>query len=205
MMTTAKPVVDAALMERIRQVDLSQVRNYLMARKNWTEARALNAIEGYYQFLYLTGTFHKVRPPKDIDEVWHRHILHTEQYAEDCLNLFGRFIHHQPFPIELALEGECENDCESRVEKADYENDGESRMAGMASASGPEDEDDDEDEDMDDEDWEDEEEFDGDDDVDFDDDDDEGEEDSYDMVRRSHSFVALSRTIFGTSWQPVLN
>jgi hypothetical protein len=30
------------------------------------------------------------------DMVWHSHILHTRQYAEDCEKLFGRFLHHTP-------------------------------------------------------------------------------------------------------------
>ncbi len=28
--------------------------------------------------------------------VWHAHILHTEEYAEFCQNVFGFFLHHHP-------------------------------------------------------------------------------------------------------------
>jgi hypothetical protein len=220
MIVTTKPAVDSALMMKVRQLDLSQVRNYLIVRKGWSHARAVNAIEGYYQFLYLSGTRFKVRPPQDIDEVWHRHILHTEQYQRDCMSLFGRFIHHRPFPVEVpagadcendceSKAADCENDCESRVElKADCENDCESRATDCESdcESGMkvfdltaecESEEDDDDY--------------GGGDGDLGEDEDlevgEGDEDDedYRASSRSHSFTELSHTIFGKKWKPVLN
>jgi len=224
MTANLKPAVDAALMEKVRQVDLSQVRNYLIVKKGWTHTRATNAIEGYYRFLYLGGTFHKVRPPKDIDEVWHRHILHTEQYQSDCMNLFGRFIHHRPFPIELAVESDCETDCESkradcetdceskvadcetdcesRVEvKADCETDCESRTQADCETdceSRMKDcETDCESADDD--------SGGGDSGGDDSGDDDDGDDDKYTAARKSYSFTELSRMVFGNEWRAELN
>lgn len=215
MVATAKPAVlpadrqlDSALMEKVRNVDLSQVRNYLISRKGWSIPRTDNAIEGYCRFLYLCGTFHKVRPPQDVDEVWHRHILHTEQYANDCMNLFGRFIHHRPFPIVLNSPSDCENDCESRAElKADCENDCESRTLdcendceSRMTASALENEcesDDDEDEVGGDEEGDlggDEGDLEGDD-----------EDEDYRKRMKSYSFTELTREVFGEEWRAVLN
>jgi hypothetical protein len=44
---------------------------------------------------YIGVDFHLV-PAKDIDEMWHQHILHTLKYAQDCERVFGRFVHHSP-------------------------------------------------------------------------------------------------------------
>jgi len=44
---------------------------------------------------YLEADFHLV-PTRDIDKVWHQHILHTREYARDCDRVFGAFVHHAP-------------------------------------------------------------------------------------------------------------
>ncbi len=36
-------------------------------------------------------------PCKIVDEMWHRHILDTAAYREDCDAIFGRFLDHFPF------------------------------------------------------------------------------------------------------------
>ena len=38
-----------------------------------------------------------VVPSKEIDEVWHQHILDTEKYMTDCQEVFGRYVHHFPY------------------------------------------------------------------------------------------------------------
>jgi hypothetical protein len=35
-------------------------------------------------------------PAKAVDPGWHAFILHTEDYAEFCDRIAGRFIHHRP-------------------------------------------------------------------------------------------------------------
>lgn len=32
----------------------------------------------------------------DVDNYWHAHVLHTQQYREDCDYVFGRFLEHVP-------------------------------------------------------------------------------------------------------------
>lgn len=42
-------------------------------------------------------------PCKIVDEMWHRHILDTRAYADDCDRIFGGFMHHFPY---FGLRGE---------------------------------------------------------------------------------------------------
>jgi hypothetical protein len=36
-------------------------------------------------------------PCKIVDEMWHRHILDTAAYRDDCQTIFGRFLDHFPY------------------------------------------------------------------------------------------------------------
>ncbi len=57
------------------------------------------AIEQYRGFLYLYHLYPDriLVPWKEIDRVWHTHILDTAKYREDCQFLFGQFIDHWPY------------------------------------------------------------------------------------------------------------
>jgi hypothetical protein len=57
------------------------------------------------QFLYMCGTRPGICSPTDpIDAAWHEFVLYTEDYANFCQNMFGRFIHHVP-PTYLSGKG----------------------------------------------------------------------------------------------------
>ena len=64
----------------------------------WTVQDATKCCQLYKNFLLL----HKIHlgvslvPTREMDEFWHNHILYTEQYIKDCLNIFGRYLHHRP-------------------------------------------------------------------------------------------------------------
>jgi hypothetical protein len=78
--------------------DLTDVLNRV-ARTNaaWTPERLKAAEQGYREFLGALKLTPKMEvTSKDVDEVWHNHILHTHQYARDCNAFFGRFMHHVP-------------------------------------------------------------------------------------------------------------
>lgn len=52
----------------------------------------------YRNFLYLCGsTGEIIVPTKDIDLIWHAHILDTLKYHNDCKRIFGFFLHHYPY------------------------------------------------------------------------------------------------------------
>jgi len=39
----------------------------------------------------------KIRPTNQlVDIFWHTHILFTRKYHDDCKNIFGRYLHHEP-------------------------------------------------------------------------------------------------------------
>ena len=50
--------------------------------KDWTAADLAKAERLYRQFLWLAKTTKRnaLMPPHEADEVWHAHLLHTQQY-----------------------------------------------------------------------------------------------------------------------------
>ncbi|WP_448646680.1 glycine-rich domain-containing protein [Pseudomonas mohnii] len=63
-----------------------------------TEQWAASELE-YRRFLTLKCLYPEVAlvPSKQVDAIWHAHILDTRAYREDCLQVFGRFIDHYPY------------------------------------------------------------------------------------------------------------
>lgn len=82
-------------------LDLYAVQTRLQHKDHgsgWSPERAAAAVLGYRRFLHLILQGHtSLVPSRDIDEVWHQHILDTRAYASDCESVFGRFIHHFPY------------------------------------------------------------------------------------------------------------
>jgi hypothetical protein len=98
-MPVLKPTT--ALMNAINRIDLSMVKRKLVDRqygKGWTAERAEQIATRYRRFLFLTVTrSESIVPTRDIDEMWHAHILDTRAYAVDCQYTFGFFLHHFPY------------------------------------------------------------------------------------------------------------
>ncbi|QSL93962.1 hypothetical protein JWV26_06275 [Ectopseudomonas toyotomiensis] len=65
-----------------------------MSAEQW-EAAELE----YRRFLTLKCLYPAVAlvPSKQVDAIWHAHILDTRAYREDCHQVFGRFIDHYPY------------------------------------------------------------------------------------------------------------
>lgn len=65
----------------------------------WTLEQARQAIEKYRQFLILNYLYPDqiIVPSKEIDKVWHCHILDTQKYRLDCDTLFGEYMEHFPY------------------------------------------------------------------------------------------------------------
>ncbi len=90
-LVAAKRLIDA--------VDLNPTINRLVGVHKWPRQHALEASRQYRNYLFLKkkyGEDHPLPPSHDIDEVWHAHILHTEDYYDFCKQLFGSFLHHHP-------------------------------------------------------------------------------------------------------------
>jgi hypothetical protein len=60
----------------------------------------LDTMEAEYRKFLALRLAHpeaEIVPCKLVDEMWHRHILDTRAYAEDCEQIFGSFMHHFPY------------------------------------------------------------------------------------------------------------
>lgn len=98
-------VIDQELMARIEAIDLSNTRARLIAKKGMNPEEVDQAIADYRKYLYIVIKFEgKHEPTPIIDEVWHDHILHTRKYMQDCQNIAGRYIHHQPYIVEMKAD-----------------------------------------------------------------------------------------------------
>lgn len=78
----------------------------------WDRQRAENAIAQYRRWLWLLSSYpcERLVPSRDIDQVWHCHILDTKKYREDCKSLFaGEFLHHNPYAGWESYEAEAEH------------------------------------------------------------------------------------------------
>jgi hypothetical protein len=93
-------VLRVAASNPLPNFDLSKVMARV-SKKNpdWSVDRLANAELEYRRYLLLCRTYvgSRVSPSHDVDQVWHAHILHTQQYANDCNRFFGYFLHHEPF------------------------------------------------------------------------------------------------------------
>ncbi len=86
------------LYEKICSIDFGFLEERMKAKFNWSDERTTNAIKRYRQYLYIVSVEEQgVCPTKDVDEVWHQHILHTRLYEEHCQMIYGKMLHHQPF------------------------------------------------------------------------------------------------------------
>jgi hypothetical protein len=88
--------------EVISSLNFDQVRLKLMhveSGEGWDLARAEAAESEYRRFLYLTRKYpeERIAPTVDADTFWHYHILDTVKYAHDCQEVFGYFLHHDPY------------------------------------------------------------------------------------------------------------
>jgi len=53
----------------------------------------------YRRFLTLKTLYPSISlvPSKQVDAIWHAHILDTRAYREDCQRIFGSFLDHYPY------------------------------------------------------------------------------------------------------------
>jgi hypothetical protein len=82
----------------VMTADLSLVEERLRKEATIPAHQITVAIAEYRKFMALIAAGHHglsmISPL--VDEVWHAHILHTQDYADFCRTAVGRFVHHQP-------------------------------------------------------------------------------------------------------------
>jgi len=64
--------------------------------EGWNQECAINAIRKYEKFLALIAKYPGIphAPTRDIDEIWHLHMLSPKAYLNDCNKLFGEILDH---------------------------------------------------------------------------------------------------------------
>ncbi|MCH2039364.1 MAG: glycine-rich domain-containing protein-like [Saccharospirillaceae bacterium] len=89
------------LLPEIQALDFSHLRHkYTQAPEAEMTAEQWDKAElEYRRFLHLKKLYPGVSfvPSKQIDQIWHAHILDTKAYREDCQKIFGCFIDHYPY------------------------------------------------------------------------------------------------------------
>lgn len=77
----------------------------LCREQNWTNSFARRVIQEYKRFVLLAASSEtQVSPSEAIDQVWHLHLLYTQEYwGNFCKNVLEKDLHHFP-----ALGGEGE-------------------------------------------------------------------------------------------------
>jgi hypothetical protein len=93
---------DQALKRLDELLDLSNIRIKLADPEEGTGLAdaQLDVMEQEYRrflALHLAHPDLDVVPCKLVDEMWHRHILDTAAYRNDCHAIFGRFVDHFPY------------------------------------------------------------------------------------------------------------
>jgi len=93
---------DKAFLKKLSSIDFGPIAYKLInpeEGEGWSLERATKAIEQYRRFLFLVYRYPEERivPSREVDEVWHTHILDTMKYREECDLLFGKFMDHWPY------------------------------------------------------------------------------------------------------------
>lgn len=84
-------------MDVVASDELERISRDIAAERGLADAERAQLVGEYLDFLQrAAASAAEVQPTMAIDEIWHRHILSTESYLDDCSRWFGAFIHHRP-------------------------------------------------------------------------------------------------------------
>lgn len=82
-----------------RLLNLEEVSHLVALKNGWSEEKRLRVLSEYEEYLDSAATRPKKhsglnRPTRDVDALWHEHILNTTLYADYCMARFGFYLHH---------------------------------------------------------------------------------------------------------------
>jgi hypothetical protein len=116
---TTKPEHD--VIAAIQALDLEPVKLRMMDAQlgeGWTREYADSIGIAYKTYLTMLVKYpddaEDILLSEDVDEFWHTHILQTRKYTQDCQNVFGNYLHHEPHVGEVTSA-----DIEKRTVQAD--------------------------------------------------------------------------------------
>lgn len=95
--------------QKIESLDLRPIAFKLSLEPGWSLDRINHGLAQYRLWLKMVARHpeESIIPHKEVDEVWHMHILDTRKYAADCNEIFGRFLHHFPY---LGMRGAADRE-----------------------------------------------------------------------------------------------
>ncbi len=99
-------LIGGSKLEQADQIDRNRSSSF---PQDWSREKRERELHRYRQFLALAACRPGLRctPTRDIDELWHRHMLHPVAYHADCMRIFGRIFDHDggfgTGPGELAI------------------------------------------------------------------------------------------------------
>jgi hypothetical protein len=88
-----------ALAAAITTLDLEPISFLAAVEYGWSLEKT-DAVELEYRAFLQAIHDHPdqpIAPSKDCDLYWHMHLLDTRRYGADCMQIFGRFVHHFPY------------------------------------------------------------------------------------------------------------
>ena len=62
--------------------------------REWVSEKLDESIERYRKFFSLARSGERVAPTRDIDMIWHLHMLSPVAYHHDCMSYLGRILDH---------------------------------------------------------------------------------------------------------------
>ncbi|MGH6836221.1 MAG: hypothetical protein ACREC9_11875 [Methylocella sp.] len=94
--------MDHQFEEKLNALDLEPMLFVLVHAKDgpkWTPPQSIIAERWYKRFHALIHEYpsQTIVPSKVIDTIWHAHILDTQKYINDCIDMHGEIIHHFPY------------------------------------------------------------------------------------------------------------
>lgn len=106
-----RPCTVSGGVEILERLNFSPLKKTLMKPlekdgHEWSEEQADLGILWYrrYLILVLENPHASLVPSKFLDEVWHTHILDTAFYTQMCAEVFGEYVHHDPYFGEDEVE-----------------------------------------------------------------------------------------------------
>lgn len=88
------------VLKKLEGYDFSPVTSSCVQRYGWSRKKGVETeieVKRFFSLAFLDPGHYHI-PAPDVDEYWHRMILHTKWYMEFCLAIFGQYYHHTPEP-----------------------------------------------------------------------------------------------------------
>jgi hypothetical protein len=88
-------------LKKLNEIDFTSIASTAIEAKDGealTIEEVTAAIEQYRHFLVLNFLYpnRTLVPTQIVDRIWHIHLLDTQKYQADCMEVFGCFLHHFP-------------------------------------------------------------------------------------------------------------